>query len=84
MDQLKQKALFILVLALLSAFIACQDSKKSNLTLLSDQIPTDTPLIFGKDIVSTMPLSLQLLSIQKWTNFTSLEEKLKKITNYIP
>lgn len=32
---------------------SCRDSDKSNLTLLSNQIPTDTALIFGKDIVST-------------------------------
>ena len=32
---------------------SCQDNKKSNLTLLSDQIPTDTPLIFGQGIIST-------------------------------
>ncbi|TJY35926.1 TolB family protein [Pontimicrobium aquaticum] len=46
------KTLFILTFIL--AFItSCQDSKKSNLTLLGDQIPTDTPLVFGEGIIST-------------------------------
>ena len=46
------KTLFISTLSLV--FItSCQDSEKSNLTLLSNQIPTDTALIFGKGIVST-------------------------------
>lgn len=44
--------LFFLTLKLV--FItSCQDSEKSNLTLLSNQIPTDTALIFGEGIVST-------------------------------
>jgi Tol biopolymer transport system component len=35
-------------------FVAsCQERKKSNLTLFSDQIPTDTPIIFGEGIIST-------------------------------
>lgn len=34
-------------------FISCQDSEKSNLTLLSDQIPTDIPLVFGQGVIST-------------------------------
>lgn len=33
--------------------VSCQNSKKSNLTLFSDQIPTDTPLVFGQGIIST-------------------------------
>ncbi len=37
---------------LLVIFIACQDSEKSSLTLFSDQIPTDTPLLFGPGIIS--------------------------------
>ena len=41
------------LLTLLSLLVSCQDSKKSNLTLFSDQIPTDTPLIFGEGIIST-------------------------------
>jgi len=32
---------------------ACEQGKKSNLTLFSDQIPATTPLIFGKGIIST-------------------------------
>jgi len=44
----------LLIFNLLLAFItSCQDSKKSNLTLLSNQIPTDTPLVFGEGIIST-------------------------------
>jgi len=42
------------VLTFLLVFIAsCQDSKNSNLTLFSDQIPTDIPLVFGQGIIST-------------------------------
>jgi hypothetical protein len=42
------------LLTLLSLLVSsCQVSKKSNLTLFSDQIPTDTPLIFGEGIIST-------------------------------
>ena len=32
---------------------ACQEVVKSNLTLLSDQIPTDIPLVFAPGIIST-------------------------------
>lgn len=32
--------------------VACQNSEKSNLALLSSQIPTDTPLVFAPDIIS--------------------------------
>lgn len=38
---------------LLVLLISCQDRKKSNLALLSDQIPLDTALIFGQGIIST-------------------------------
>ena len=39
--------------SLLSIFmIACQSNTKSNIALLSDQIPTDTPLLFGKGVIS--------------------------------
>ncbi|MCK0107879.1 PD40 domain-containing protein [Flavobacteriaceae bacterium S0825] len=38
---------------LLVFIISCQDSKKSNLTLFSDQIPTDIPLVFGQGVIST-------------------------------
>lgn len=41
------------ILAFLPVFIvACQPSEKSNLTLLSSQIPTDTPLVFAPGIIS--------------------------------
>lgn len=43
------KILFILLALLL---VSCQNSEKSNLTLFSDQIPVDTPLVFGPDIIS--------------------------------
>tara|TARA_R110002096_G_scaffold389724_2_gene584164 strand:- start:1038 stop:1973 length:936 start_codon:yes stop_codon:yes gene_type:complete len=44
----------ILILISLIVFISsCKESKISNLTLLSDQIPTDTPLVFGDGIIST-------------------------------
>jgi len=43
----------ILYIFIASILTACQESKKSNLTLLSEQIPTDTPLVFGPSIVST-------------------------------
>ena len=38
---------------LLVIISSCEDNKKSNLTLLSDQIPTDTPLVFGQGFIST-------------------------------
>jgi Tol biopolymer transport system component len=38
---------------LLAVITSCQDNEKSNLTLLSDQIPTDTALVFGQGIIST-------------------------------
>ncbi|MBT8181830.1 MAG: PD40 domain-containing protein [Eudoraea sp.] len=42
------------ILTFLLVFItSCQDSENSNLTLLSDQIPTDTALVFGEGIIST-------------------------------
>ncbi|NAY91563.1 hypothetical protein GTQ34_06510 [Muricauda sp. JGD-17] len=46
------KTLSILIF-LLVFITSCQDSEKSNLTLLSDQIPTDTALIFGPNVIST-------------------------------
>ncbi|MGB5236313.1 MAG: hypothetical protein WBM43_12725 [Flavobacteriaceae bacterium] len=46
------KLLFFLTF-LLVFISSCQKSEKSNLTLLSDKIPTDTALVFGKGIVST-------------------------------
>ena len=46
------KILSILTLLFIST-ISCQNSEKSNLTLLSNQIPVDTPLVFGPGIIST-------------------------------
>ena len=40
------------ILSLILFITSCKDGKKSNLTLFSDQIPTDTPLIFGDGIIS--------------------------------
>ncbi len=45
---------FVITLAVSTLLmISCQHSEQSNLTLLSDQIPTDTPLVFGPGIIST-------------------------------
>jgi len=45
---------FVKILSILTFLIvSCQNSEKSNLTLFSDQIPTDTPLVFGQGIIST-------------------------------
>ena len=43
----------VIFLTLLSIYTSCQHSKKSNLTLFSDQIPTDSALIFGQGVIST-------------------------------
>lgn len=42
------------VIFTLFAFLiaSCQESEKSNLTLLSEEVPTDTPLIFGEGVIS--------------------------------
>ncbi|KAA3620624.1 MAG: hypothetical protein DWP94_12065 [Flavobacterium sp.] len=50
MKYIKTLLLFTFLLALITS---CQDHKRSNLTLFSDQIPTDTPLVFGEGIIST-------------------------------
>lgn len=49
---LKQLKTLSILTFLLVFIMSCKDSKKSSLTLLSDQIPTDTPLIFGQGIIS--------------------------------
>ena len=46
------KRLFFFLI-LVSLFISCQNSKKSSLTMFSDQIPTNTPLVFGPGFIST-------------------------------
>jgi len=43
----------LLILTFLLSFSACQESGKSNLTLLDNQIPIDTTLTFGLGIIST-------------------------------
>jgi len=43
----------LVISSLLSVFIiACQNSTKSNIALLSNQIPTDTPLVFAQGVIS--------------------------------
>lgn len=46
------KTLVISILLFVS-LVACQNNENSNLTVFSDQIPTDTPLVFGQGIIST-------------------------------
>ncbi len=41
-----------LLLSLFAVLISCQVKEKSNLALLSGEIPTDTPLVFAPDIIS--------------------------------
>lgn len=49
--KLAQTALALtLILGLISS---CKKEEKSNLTLFSDQVPTDTALVFGEGIIST-------------------------------
>lgn len=50
MKQIKSASFLTFLLVFITS---CQDSKKSNLTLFSDQIPTDTPLVFGEGVIST-------------------------------
>ncbi len=50
---MKQVKILSIFLTFLFVYTSCQNTKKSNLTLLSNQIPEDTPLIFGSDIIST-------------------------------
>ena len=38
---------------LLALITSCQHSEKSNLTLFGDQVPKDSALVFGPDIIST-------------------------------
>lgn len=48
----KFRELFTLIIVSVIIF-SCKDPVRSNLTLMSDQIPTDTAMVFGKDIIST-------------------------------
>lgn len=50
---MKQIKILSILTLLFITIISCQDAEKSNLTLLSNQIPTDTPLVFGQGIIST-------------------------------
>jgi len=47
------KQVIILSIFLTLLLVSCQNNEKSNLVLFSDQIPTDTALIFGQGIIST-------------------------------
>jgi len=47
------KTLSIFLTLLIACNTSCQISKKPSLALLSNQTPTDTPLIFGEGIIST-------------------------------
>ncbi len=51
--KLKQANTLFILACLLAFFVSCQDSEKSNLSLLSNQTPTDTALIFAQGVVST-------------------------------
>jgi len=48
---MKKAVVFTIFITLILA--SCKYDKKSNLTLLNDQIPTDTPLVFGQGVIST-------------------------------
>lgn len=50
MNQVRNISIFLI---LLFVFTSCQHNEKSNLILLSDHIPTSTPLVFGPSIIST-------------------------------
>ena len=50
---MKQVKFLSILTSLLVFTISCQHSEKTNLTLLSDQIPADIPLVFGEGIIST-------------------------------
>tara|TARA_R110001606_G_C15270808_1_gene639471 strand:+ start:70 stop:1002 length:933 start_codon:yes stop_codon:yes gene_type:complete len=50
MKEIKLLPFLTILLVLISS---CKDTKKSNLTLLSDHIPTDTPIVFGEGVIST-------------------------------
>jgi len=50
MELVKTLCISTFLICILSS---CQDDEKSNLTLLSNQIPTDTALVFGQGIIST-------------------------------
>ncbi|WP_299241696.1 hypothetical protein [uncultured Aquimarina sp.] len=51
-NYLKQVKILFVFTFLIGFSVSCQDYKKSNLTLLSNQIPTDMPLIFAPGIIS--------------------------------
>ena len=49
MKQLENLSILITLIVVLTS---CQESKKPNLALLSDPIPTDTPLVFAEGVIS--------------------------------
>ncbi len=50
---MKQPKILLILIFLLFFAYSCQESTKSNLSLISDQMPKDKALVFGKDIIST-------------------------------
>ena len=50
---MKYLKLGVIALVLVVLNSSCQHEKTSNLTLLSKKVPTDTPLIFGRGLLST-------------------------------
>ncbi len=52
MRKVQSTTTLVMVILLEALLISCKDSQKSNITLLDDQIPTNTPLIFAKGIIS--------------------------------
>jgi hypothetical protein len=44
---------FFISIFLLVSYVGCQIIENLNLTVFSDQNPMDTPLVFGKGIIST-------------------------------
>lgn len=51
---MKQVKILSILLTLLLIFnTSCRNSEKSNITLLSNQIPVDSAFIFGQGIIST-------------------------------
>ncbi len=52
-NNIKQVIIMLVLTYQIFFFPSCQDREKSNLTLLSDKIPTDTPLIYGPGFLTS-------------------------------
>ena len=50
---MKERSILALLIFILFHTYSCQDRAKSNLSLFSDQMPTDKALVFGQDVIST-------------------------------